>query len=122
MYRSARGVWFGLAKNAREGMAATAQIGFWTLVLFCGQVLPFLLLLAIGTRLPALAVGLAMAPRLFAAVRFRSSLLGALLHPIGVAVLLAIQWYAIGRSITGRPVGWKGRANPSAVQQSHPGI
>src|SRR5262249_29419504 len=40
MYRSARGVWNGLAKNAREGMAATGQIWFWTLVLLCGQVLP----------------------------------------------------------------------------------
>ena len=27
------GVWFGLAKNAREGMAATGQIWFWTVVL-----------------------------------------------------------------------------------------
>ncbi|HJZ56026.1 MAG TPA: glycosyltransferase family 2 protein, partial [Gemmataceae bacterium] len=44
MYRSARGVWFGLAKNAREGMAATAQIPVWTALLFCGHVLPFLLL------------------------------------------------------------------------------
>ena len=42
MYRSASGVWFGLAKNAREGMAATGQIGFWTVVLLCGQVLPCL--------------------------------------------------------------------------------
>ena len=41
MYRSARRVWFGLAKNAREGMAATGQIVFWTVVLLCGQVLPF---------------------------------------------------------------------------------
>ena len=35
MYHSSREVWFGLAKNAREGMAATGQIGFWTVVLLC---------------------------------------------------------------------------------------
>ena len=33
MYHSSREVWFGLAKNAREGMASTGQIVFWTVVL-----------------------------------------------------------------------------------------
>jgi hypothetical protein len=145
MYRSARGVWFGLAKNAREGMAAPAQIGFWTLMLFCGQVLPFLLL---ATALGLMATGTAIAedpleqmlekatqpylilitakaciysliPRLKCTWDFRQSWLGAVLHPLGVLALLAIQWYAVFRSITGRPVGWKGRANPSVIPQSH---
>ena len=49
MYHSAGEVLFGLTKNAREGIAATGQIGFWTVVLLCGQVLPFGLLFVHGS-------------------------------------------------------------------------
>lgn len=122
MYRSTAGVWNGLAKNAREGMAATGQIGFWTVALALGQVLPLPLLtasLAAGENDAAAIAGSAAAlsylTRLAAARRFRASWLGAALHPIGVTVLLAIQWYAVYRAVTGRPVGWKGRPNPSAA-------
>ncbi|MBX9580236.1 MAG: glycosyltransferase [Gemmataceae bacterium] len=120
MYRSAAGVWNGLAKNAREGMAATGQIGFWTVVLLLGQVLPAPLLvaaLAAGDMTAAAGAGsatvLSYLPRLFATRRFRASWLGAVLHPIGVLLLLAIQWYAVGRAAIGRPVGWKGRPHPA---------
>ena len=34
------------------------------------------------------------------------------LHPIGIVVLLAIQWSALVQRIVGRPVGWKGRPAP----------
>lgn len=113
MYRSAAGVWNGLAKNAREGMAANSQIGLWTYLLFVGQVLPFGLLAAGVWAPPVLAAaGLAYLPRLHAAYRFRSSWLGAALHPLGVLVLLAIQWYAVWRAVIGKPVGWKGRPAP----------
>lgn len=139
MYRSARGVWFGLAKNAREGMAANGQIGFWTVVLLCGQVLPFVVLpLALfvtapetwnpyyrpadgGDWLPVIelrlicfaAVLCALLPRLNAAGWFRQSWVGVLLHPIAILLLLAVQWYAIGRAVIGKPLGWKGRAHPA---------
>jgi hypothetical protein len=120
MYRSAAGVWNGLAKNAREGMAATGQIGFWTVVLLLGQVLPVPLLVAAfaaGDADAAAAVGSAVVlsylPRLLAARRFRASWLGAALHPVGVLALLTIQWYAVGRAAIGRPVGWKGRPHPA---------
>jgi hypothetical protein len=120
MYHSARGVWFGLAKNAHEGMAATGQIGFWTLVLFCGQVLPLLVCLArtspectsandVAFRLAAAALVLGAGPRLLAAYRFRQSIVGAVLHPVGIVLLLAVQWYAFVRAVFGKPVGWKGR-------------
>lgn len=142
MYRSASGVWNGLAKNAREGMAATAQLPLWTYLLFVGQVLPFIILLMapgriiiehtmmltyapgpktdaivwnddLGFALAALACVLALIPRGLATIRFRASWLGAALHPVGVMVLLAIQWFAIVRAVMGKPVGWKGRANPT---------
>jgi hypothetical protein len=108
MYRSAGAVWNGLAKNAREGMAATGQIGFWTVLLLCGQVLP----LVIGSPGPLATVLFVFGPPLHAAWRFRQPFVGALLHPLGILLLLAIQWYAFGRAAIGRPLGWKGRTHP----------
>jgi hypothetical protein len=119
MYRSGRELWLGLAKNACEGLAHPRGIVVWTLLLLGGQVLPFVLLAATAclepTALPltGLAAALAWCPRLYAAIRFRQSWIGALLHPVGVAVLLAIQWYAAARALAGRPVGWKGRGQPA---------
>jgi hypothetical protein len=118
MYRSAPGVWMGLAKNAREGLAAPKLILIWTALLFGGQVLPFVLLGFVGVMEPAAtaatgtALALAYLPRLDAAWRFRQSWLGAALHPLGITMLLAIQWYATLRAWVGRPVGWKGRPKP----------
>ena len=123
MYRSAREVWRGLAKNAREGMAATKQILFWTVVLLCGQVLPWALLL-LGRHQPnllwpaLLAILLSLAVRASMTAQFRQSLLGALLHPLAIVLLLAIQWYAIVLAMVGRPVGWKGRSPPASPPQS----
>ncbi|AMV26706.1 4,4'-diaponeurosporenoate glycosyltransferase [Gemmata sp. SH-PL17] len=139
MYRSASGVWFGLAKNAREGMAATGQIGFWTVVLICGHVLPPALFVVVVTAAicgiefatdpldrvieqstrPFLLTMLGKAwfvslqPRLHATIRFRQSWLGLLLHPVAILLLLAVQWYAIFRALAGKPVGWKGRTHPA---------
>lgn len=112
MYRSAGEVWNGLAKNAREGLATNGGVGFWTAVLLCGQVLPLALWTATGLWPALAAVGLSFGLRLALAVRFRQSLLGVVLHPVGVLVLLAIQWFAVYRAAVGRPVGWKGRAKP----------
>jgi hypothetical protein len=115
MYRGASEVWRGLAKNATEGLASPGMIGPASLLLFGGQVLPFVLLAcAAWLSPPALVMALAAAtmaylPRLPAAWRFRQSWLGALLHPLGVALLLAIQWHALARAMTGRPAAWKGR-------------
>jgi hypothetical protein len=119
MYRGAAELWRGLAKNATEGLARPALIGPFTLLLAGGQVLPAALLVAVpwlapGTlRLVAAAALLACGPRLLAAWRFRQSWLGMLLHPLGVAVLLVIQWYALLRAAWGRPATWKGRSYAS---------
>ncbi|HEV3383781.1 MAG TPA: glycosyltransferase family 2 protein [Gemmata sp.] len=115
MYRSARGVWFGLAKNAREGMAATGQIGFWTVVLLCGQVLPLILLFVCiymaseAWLIFGFSALLGLGTRAWLARRFDQSALGSLLHPLAILLLLTVQWYAIGRAVIGKPVGWKGR-------------
>ena len=124
MYRGAAQTWAGLAKNATEGMAAPGAIMVWTVLLFGGQVLPPLLLAAFalapraatnpGSNEVALFAAAAatlasLAVRFAAAARFRQSRVGAVLHPLGVLVLLAIQWHALFRSLTGRPASWRGR-------------
>jgi glycosyltransferase involved in cell wall biosynthesis len=117
MYGSFGKVWAGLAKNAREGLGSNATILPFTVLLLGGQVLPFLLLpwsiTAAGgpatTVFSAAAAGLGVLPRLIAVPRFRQSLLGALLHPLGVAALVAIQWYALIAQSLGRAAVWRGR-------------
>lgn len=110
MYHSALQVWLGFAKNAREGLAAPQLIVFTSLLLFVGQVLPLGLVIAMpGNPWAIAAILAAYAPRLDAAWRFRQSWIGAILHPLGVFTLLAIQWYATVRELCGRRVGWKGR-------------
>jgi Glycosyl transferase family 2 len=115
MYRSAAGVWRGLAKNATEGLASPGMILPATTILLGGQVFP-LLLLATAGWLPPLAASLALLatvasfyPRFAAAKRFRQSWLGAFLHPAGILIFVAIQWHALLRTAIGQPAAWKGR-------------
>lgn len=118
MYQGAEAVWRGFSKNATEGMATPMGLPVWTALLFGGQVLPILLLLlgpslgAPGTAMAtaAAAGALAWGTRLAIALRFRQSLLGALLHPLGIVVLLALQWTALINQRRGRPAVWRDRA------------
>jgi len=91
MYRSNRAVWNGLAKNAHEGLGTARGIVPWSILLL-GGLLPFWLI-----------------PRLYGAMRYRESPWSAVLHPLGVVLLVAIQWYALIRRVAGKPIGWKGR-------------
>jgi glycosyltransferase involved in cell wall biosynthesis len=137
MYSTAAQVWNGLAKNATEGIAAPARIVPVSLILLLGQVLPFILLawalcglvqfalvfhhsFIFGVSKPILAA-LAFAvtilcplvielPRILAARRFQQSRRSALLHPLGILLLLAIQWYALIRRLLNRPITWRNRA------------
>ncbi len=137
MYDSAATVWQGLAKNATEGIATPGKIVPLSLILFLGQVMPALFAAALfieGVLLwlyqtvfgvttfttdPKEFVGRIMTicivllasylPRLFAVRRFHQPLGSALLHPLGVSLLLCVQWYALGRKLFGKPVGWRQR-------------
>jgi hypothetical protein len=115
MYRSPGDLWHGLAKNATEGLAAPWLIVPATLLLVGGQILPFVLLACAAWLSPEAlklaigAAGLAYLPRLVGVICFQQSLRGALLHPLGVLVLLILQWYALVRSLIGQPATWKGR-------------
>ncbi len=125
MYTSSNALVLGLAKNAREGLAAPGLIMPMSIILLGGQVLPFVFLALAwrgwpvpwpGLCLPILvfASATALLPRFLAAVRFRQSYVGIFLHPLGVLILVAIQWYAFARERLGRPVSWKGRIDDGA--------
>jgi glycosyltransferase involved in cell wall biosynthesis len=119
MYRNARQVWQGLAKNATEGLGAPVRILPISLLLFLGQIVPFMLaawLWLVGESSVAetvyvlIAIAGAWLPRFMAAYRFRQSWRGACLHPLDVVILLAVQWYALTRKITGGSLRWKERS------------
>jgi cellulose synthase/poly-beta-1,6-N-acetylglucosamine synthase-like glycosyltransferase len=121
MYARSIDVWRGLAKNATEGIGSPATIAPFTILLAGGQILPFLLVAqGLGTRwhgwpqwsiaLVGIAAGLALLPRLAAVARFGQSLSSAVAHPLGVAVFLAIQWWALGRRFLGLQTSWRGRS------------
>ncbi len=118
MYHGAGPLWQGLAKNTVEGLGKPALIGPATLLLLGGQVLPVLLWLAWPWLTPAtsavnaLATLAAFAPRLLGMRRFRHRPGSVLLHPLGVAILVAIQWHGLFRAVLGKPACWKGRAAP----------
>lgn len=116
MYHNGGEVWCGLGKNATEGMAAPLVLPIFTAFFLGGQVLPFILLLwaAIVGNAPVLklscaAVLLSYLPRLMALRRFQQPLWSAVLHPVGLSLLLLIQWIALGRKLLGKPSTWKGR-------------
>ena len=117
MYQSGGEVWSGLMKNATEGIAAPARIVPFTLLLVCGQILPWVLLIASlllsdtpDATLLAAACALSLLPRVISVFRFRQSSIGALFHPAGVAIFLALQWVALVRKFRKIPASWKGRA------------
>ncbi len=129
MYRTAATTWNGLAKNATEGIAAPPRIVPMTLLLGFGQVLPLVVawiawrnttfifpFIGPPIRIGMLPVWIALVaavlsytPRVLNAIKFRSSWLSVLLHPVGVAVLLVLQWYALTLKLLRRPATWKSR-------------
>jgi hypothetical protein len=113
MYRNAAEVWEGLTKNATEGMAKPLALPIWSVILGGGAVLPLGLLLFAPSAEAALALACGVALRLILAWRFRQSFLSAVLHPVGVAGLLVVQWAALLRAASGRPATWRGRAYPA---------
>lgn len=109
MYERFSDVWSGFAKNAHEAMASPGAILPWTILLGGGHVLPWVALFVEGTAAAVAAVAASMASRLLVTLRSGQSLLSAALHPLGILLTIAIQWYALIRRSLGRPIAWKGR-------------
>ena len=110
MYANAAQVWEGLCKNATEGMAKPRALPVWTLILGGGQILPAVLMLAAPGWTAGLALLASVGFRLLLAARFRQPWVSALLHPLGIAALLVVQWWSLIRAARGRPATWRGRA------------
>lgn len=115
MYQNAREVWLGLEKNATEGIGNPKTIIPMSILLFA-TVIPFpLLIVAIAnfepgsTYLLALACLTVFATRLLLSVPYRLSISSTALHPIGMSILLLIQWKALFKKLFGKSTTWKGR-------------
>ncbi len=110
MYANAAQVWEGLCKNATEGMAKPLALPVWTVILGGGQILPAVLMLLAPGWTAGLALLASVGFRLVLAARFRQPWIAAVLHPLGVAALLVVQWWSLVRAARGRPATWRGRA------------
>ncbi|MBP1804904.1 glycosyltransferase family 2 protein [Rubellimicrobium aerolatum] len=113
MYRTWSALWAGFSKNAREGMATRTALPLWTLLLGGGHLLPLLLLPwadGLASRAALAAAVLAWAAAAATALRMRASWVSVVLHPVGVAVTLAIQWSALLRGRRRSPAVWRGRS------------
>lgn len=117
MYRGFAQAWRGFTKNAFEGLGSIPTLLFFTVMHVVGHVVPWVLLAlawsgaawADGARVPAgIAVGCGLCTRAMLAVRFRQPWSAVLLHPVGVALMTAIQWRSLWLSLSGRRE-WKGR-------------
>ena len=120
MYRSWAEAWAGFSKNAHEGMATPRALPVWTALLFGGHILPALLLIGAGLGgVGPLAAGIAGAAMLLS-LGARAAITRAMrepwstipLHPLTVAVALAIQWNVLLRRKTAGAAVWKGRSYP----------
>ncbi|MEM8822093.1 MAG: glycosyltransferase family 2 protein [Pseudomonadota bacterium] len=117
MYDNWPDIWQGFTKNATEGMAKPVALPIWTFLLGGGHILPpifALLAWTIGATdaalTAALATGLVILARTVLAWKVRQHPLSVVLHPVGVAVTLCIQWSALRGAKQGRRAVWRGRA------------
>ncbi|MDE1160490.1 MAG: glycosyltransferase family A protein [Acidobacteriaceae bacterium] len=126
--------WNSLSRQSAEETPTFGKLLWRSLSLFLGQVAPaacalWLLYLAItdwqqllhgsvaldidsfllGGLLLCIAIAAAALPRLIAAYRFKQPWWSALLHPLGVTLLLLLQWTAWLRAKFGSQALWRGR-------------
>ncbi len=124
MYDSWGRVWRGFTKNAYEGLGSVPLLVFITALHLIGHVLPMLIVLwtviapaankpsRIAVGLAALAVMIALSQRVMLALRFRQSMVGAFLHPVGVFLMTVIQWQSLAEHALGVR-SWRGRVAPA---------
>ena len=130
MYRGLPQVWRGFAKNAYEGLGSPwllllvtalhvfGQVAAWAIV--AGAAVAAALGLAVHVvpaTLAAVALLLQLAHRIMLRRAFGHSWRAVLLHPVGLAMLTAIQWHSLWLSARGRRE-WRGRVSGLPVQGS----
>ncbi|MEO0716890.1 MAG: glycosyl transferase, partial [Planctomycetota bacterium] len=117
MYRGLGETWRGFAKNAYEGLGSPIVLVVFTLMHVLGHLVPPAVLIAaalgaeidrVPIALAGAAVVLALIERLILARRMRTSVVGALLHPVGVLLMTTIQWHSLYLHVTGKR-SWRGR-------------
>ncbi|MEZ6133895.1 MAG: glycosyltransferase family 2 protein [Pirellulaceae bacterium] len=119
MYTTSREVVWGVLKNADEGIANSKLIVLFTVLLLGASVLPVLSLphaAYYGWPLTAVlllffATVLSYMPRAMIARRLKHSVWGVLLHPLAVAIFVALQWIAFVRRSLGFTTQWRGRVS-----------
>jgi hypothetical protein len=111
MYEGTSATWRGFMKNATEGMASPIAIVPWTVLLIGGHVLPWVLIACGVLTWPVLiACGLSLAMSVALALRFKQGIYAAVLRPIGVMLLVMLQWQALFNRLRGKQPTWRGRA------------
>lgn len=118
MYTDFRQCWAGFSKNAHEGLATPRALPVWTLLLGGGHVLPLLLVVAalLGAgSLPVAGAAFALSLITRAAITLstREDPWTIPLHPLTVALALALQWNALLRPRRAGVATWKGRTYPA---------
>lgn len=130
MYRGLPQVWRGFAKNAYEGLGSPWLLLLVTALHVLGQVAAWAIVAAavtaavMGMSVPAVAATLAgaallaqLAHRIVLRRAFGHSWRAVLLHPVGLAMLTAIQWHSLWLSLRGRRE-WRGRVSGLPAQGS----
>lgn len=126
MYRGFQETWSGFVKNAYEGLGNPFLLVFLTILHLGGHVAPWVVAaiaglgamgvldlgpsgiptLALACAVVAIVVQLLLRARL--AGRFGQAWIGVPLHPIGLLMLTAIQWWSLRLHLAGRR-SWRGR-------------
>jgi chlorobactene glucosyltransferase len=119
MYEGGRAVWNGFTRNAYEGLGSPVALMVMALLQSTLFLLPFAFLLlallqAVHNPFPlwgwlcALQVGLILLIRSLQARRF-GHLGSVCLHPLSIAMLIAIQWASFLKTLRKSRTVWKGR-------------
>lgn len=120
MYEGGRAVWNGFTRNAYEGLGGFVPLVAMTVLQGGLFLLPFVFLLAALVRaatgagfptwgwLCAVQVGLIYLMRGLQARRFGHAE-AVWLHPLSIALMIAIQWASFWKTLRKSQVAWKGR-------------
>lgn len=136
MYNGFRQTWRGFAKNAYEGLSSPVLLVLLTVLHMVGHLLPWFVIggALLGSAVKSIggtgvsvaahsstviglalfAIMIALSERFLIAIRVQQRFVGAALHPVGIALLTAIQWYSFYLHVRGKRE-WKGRGAPSGT-------